>query len=65
MKKLLNLKNMKEGKIIMKKFVVFILALVIGFFMGVIVTIYAATPDDDMIMPYFHGYVCMEYEGNH
>lgn len=49
----------------MKKFVAFILALVIGFFMGVIVTIYTATPDDDMIMPYFHGYVCMEYEGNH
>ena len=62
MKKLL---NMKEGKIIMKKFVAFILALVMGFFLGVIVTIYTATPDDDTIIPYFYGYVCMEYEGNH
>ena len=49
----------------MKKFVAFILALVIGLFVGVIVTIYTATPDDDMIIPYFDGYVCMEYAGNH
>lgn len=46
----------------MKKFVALILALVIGFFTGVIVTIYTATPDDDIIIPYFNGYVCMEYE---
>ena len=49
----------------MKKFVALILALVIGFFIGVIVTIYTATPDDDIIIPYFNGYVCMEYEGNY
>ena len=47
----------------MKKIIIVLLALAIGFCVGVAATIYTAQPEDDVTTLYFDGLFCVEYEG--